>query len=483
MRRLALFTLLFACGPEAASPPFEPAIPAVEGFRPELTFYVRDGEQALFGGFDGALDQGRQLTLYGPEGEVAQVTADPDGRFSVELEPHARLKVGALEYRLRDPDEARVTAVHRPLSGAGHVPNDLVIGGGSEPFGVLVRSGDRGVNAFDLGEGLAAEGVRIDGSPYAVAVVDPAARRVAVADFDGGVVHVVDLRRRVVERALPAVEVELDTPFSLSRPFDVDGDGTVEEQVVRFLPGTPQAAGAAGGRLFVGFSSFLDRRRGSDPPVFLPGVLGVWDLADLDAPPKMVVLPAQNPQEVRPLPGGRVLITCSGALDVESGPRAASPGAVVSYDPVARTFDTIEMGDFLPGTAVLAAGRLVVGSLAGGAIRWMRPDGGDVSTIRLNDDAVDSVFRMVDLDGGLVGVPSFNTDSLHVFDARTGTLDPPPFYAPIPVGPGRPVFHGLQVLARRPGRRGVDFVGPDLFALTGIASELIPIELRKVLGP
>ena len=104
------------------------------------------------------------------------------------------------------------------------------------------------------------------------------------------------------------------------------------------------------------------------------------------------------------------------------------------------------------------------------------------------DAAANAVQRracltVVVIGGGLVGVPSFNTDRMHILDARTGAIDPEPFFAPLAVGPGRPLFDGLQIVAARPGRRGVDFRGPDLFALTGQASELIPIELRKVLGP
>ena len=60
---------------------------------------------------------------------------------------------------------------------------------------------------------------------------------------------------------------------------------------------------------------------------------------------------------------------------------------------------------------------------------------------------------------------------------------PPPFLKPFSVGPGKPIFDGAQILARRPGRAGVDFTGPDLFCLSGIASRIWPIETRKLLGP
>ena len=90
---------------------------------------------------------------------------------------------------------------------------------------------------------------------------------------------------------------------------------------------------------------------------------------------------------------------------------------------------------------------------------------------------------MIDLPGGLIGAASFNTDRLHVVDPRTRVVDPKPFCGPFVIGPGRPVFDGVQVCARRPGRAGVDFVEPDIYCLAGIASRVTPIELRKVLGP
>jgi hypothetical protein len=62
-------------------------------------------------------------------------------------------------------------------------------------------------------------------------------------------------------------------------------------------------------------------------------------------------------------------------------------------------------------------------------------------------------------------------------------VDGAPFFGPIAVGPGRPLFDGLQIVAPRPGRAGVDFVGPDHLALLGIASKIVPLDTQEVLGP
>lgn len=462
----------------------EGPIQAVTGMRPERMYYARSGAGAVLGGFDGALEAPGRIVSSGGV-LLAEVVPDPHGRFLLDVPPSDRITVeaegGSIELRLRDPSEARGAAVAcRPLTGAGDTPNDLLIGGTpSDPYGVLVRSGDGGVNAIDLAGGLE-DGVRIEGSPFMAAVVGGASRRIGVTDFRNGTVHVVDLDARRIERTLgPPPPVTLDAPHALPAPYDVDRDGVEETTVSRFTPSTPQALVVASDKIVVGYVSFLS----SSPAIFLPGVIAVWTASDLDRPPRTVVLPFPNPQEVRLLEDGRVLVVCSGTLDIgDLG--SPSEGGLVFFDPTSESIEsTIPLRDFLPGTAILAADRLIVGSLGRAEIRVMGTDGSAPVPIRLNEEAVDTVYRMVALDGGLVAVPSFNTDRLHILDARTGILDPAPFFGPLEVGPGRPIFDGLQVVARRPGRPGVDFTGPDLYALRGVASEVVAIELRKLLGP
>jgi hypothetical protein len=428
----------------------EPSIPDVAGLMPERTFYVRTSSGALFGGFDRALDRAIEV-------EGAPLAPDENGRFAISLPAKETIEVEGLTYRLRDPGSALLEAVRPALSGAGSVPNDLLIAGGADAYGVLVRSGDAGVSVIDLSRGLSDEGVRIDGHPFFAGIVDAQARRIAVSDYDGGEIHLIDLAAGTVERTLSAPEVVLDDESP-------------------FVARSPQSVVRAEDRLIAGYTGFVET---GPPAIYLPGVIASWSLADLDAPPRLLVLDVLNPQELRVLEDGRVLAVCSGAIEHQGGAHASTRGALVFFDPAALSVvETIEMQDFAPGSALIAADRIVVASVVRPRVRII-----DGEEIVVNDETVDSIFRLVDLGGGLVGVPSFDSDRLHVLDARTGELDPPPFYAPIAVGPGRPILDGLQIVAARPGRRGIDFVGPDLFALTGIASEVVPIELRKVLGP
>lgn len=491
-----LVASLFACGGDPpARGPWKPAVPEVPGVQLERIFAVRapDGA-ALVGGFDGAAAPGLELIVRGG-GESARVIADPRGRLRGALPASAEVTVERSDggfrpvtFAVRAPEVARRAAVAPSLGGAGSVPNDLVIAGA---HGLLVRSGDDAVSPLDLERGLTAErpGIRLPSgaNPYFVEPLDAAGDRAAVTAFGHHQVYVVRFSSGEVERALSVpVELEVEPPLVLPRPFDIDGDGEAETEVRRFSPRAPQSLARVGDWLLVGFSGFVSPRLdAARAPIYLPSVLVRWDLADLAAPPQVLPLPAFNLQEVRAQADGRVVAVCSGRLDYLDGDVTTnSPGAVYLVDvesmELRRSF---ELGAFAPTTALVFEDRVWVGSLARGVLRGLSLEGGAEREIVVNDEAVDSVFRLVDLGGGLIGVPSFNTDRLHILDAVTGELDPPPLYAPLEVGPGRPIFDGLQIVARRPGRPGVDFVGPDLFALSGIAARITPIELRQLFGP
>jgi hypothetical protein len=502
-------TMLAACHATQAPAGFEAAIPAVKDLALERMFAVATGTAgARLGGFDQAAAPGRVIVARDSVrvAELGRATVDANGRFSIDLSAKAGdvLVLGTADdpsvrvpFRVRDPAAARAAAVHPPIDGdAGSVPNDLVIAGS---HGILVRSGDNAVSPFDLSRGLSGSaGVRIpevDGrcgnfvaDPWFAVPLDDAGERIAVTAAGQRAIDLVDLGRGAIEKTLAvAAPIALDTPFSLARPIDVDGDCNPDTTVTSFVPREPQPIALVGDRLVAGFTSFLAPRvDGSSPPVYLPGVLANWAMADLDRAPSITLLGAFNPQEIRIRNSTEVFVVCSGILDHHEGTTAATTsGAIVVFDVQANAIvDRFDLGDFAPGTVIESNGALWVGSLVKGAVRRIDlVDRTKTNDLVVDDEMVDSLFRLVDLEGGLVGVPSFDTDRLHILDTRTGMLDPLPFGGPLAVGPGRPIFDGLQIVARRPGRRGVDFVEPDLYALSGIASLVTPIELRKVLGP
>lgn len=509
MRRLSSLLVLVcaACGDAGPTDDDLGRVPDLAGVRLEVMYAYATPEGGRFGGLDGALAPGLSAELRRAEGgAIGVVEPDAHGRFAID---HDVAVGGRLElvvegetvaFTVRDPASARREAVRPPLTGVGLVPNDLrIVGGPQDARGVVVRSGDNAVNLLDLETGFDGVplGVRLpdvpgdDGpvsaNPWLATPLDDRGSRVAVTAFLQARTYVLNLDAGTVVSTLALdAPVTLAAPFSLDEPFDVDGDGTPETEVQAFRPSSPQPVVVAQDRLLVAYASLLRAERGAGAgPIMLPGVVAAFDPDEPEAPARTRVLPFRNPQEMRVVGDDAVWVTCSGMLRVSGGVRALSPGGLVRLDPgTLAVTATVALDDFAPTTMLFAADRLWVASLARAEVLELDPaSGAELGRYRINDEGVDSVFRLLSLPGGQIGIPSFNTDRLHVLDPRTGTLDAPPYLGPLALGPGRPVFDGLQIVARRPGRAGVDYVGPDLFALSSIAARVVPVELRRVLGP
>lgn len=509
MRRVApsLAALMLACAPGVGGPDPDPAVPSEAGIALELMYFVRGPDGlARFGGLASSFGGAGSGWDFRVEGDTPR-SIEPDARGGFELElGRVDATSGVLHrdgqpierFRLREAEAARRAAVWPAVGGAGSVPNDLLfVGEGAPPRLVLVRSGDHAVSVFDLELGLdAGLGVRLPeldaargpmgAQPWFAAPL-PDGERVAVSAFLHGRVYVVHLPSLRVERSFePSGPVSLPAPIALPYPLDLDGDGRIVSSVSRFVPRCPQGVLVHGDHLFVAYSGFVaPRLSDARPPVYLPGVLLRFSLREPERAPQSLLLPFQNPQWLGLAQDpARLLVVSSGVLDADPEVRATSAGGVMLVSLDAFELEhSVDLGTRAPGSALLFEGELWVSSLVRPEVWRVALYGGDEAVFRLNDERVDSVFRLVPLPGGLIGAPSFNTDRLHVIDPRRRLLDPSPFFGPLELGPGRPIFDGLQVVARRPGRGGVDFVGPDLYALSGVASRVVPVELRKVLGP
>jgi len=71
----------------------------------------------------------------------------------------------------------------------------------------------------------------------------------------------------------------------------------------------------------------------------------------------------------------------------------------------------------------------------------------------------------------------FNSDQIAVVNTDNEQVNPFPYFAPFPAGirafdPNSILFDGVQSLAIRPGIPGLDFLGPDIFFITGISEQL-----------
>ncbi len=462
---------LLACGVEPAVPSQKGWVPDLPGYHLERSFLA----PGLLGGFDGAFPAGAEVRVDTAAGPILG-QADAWGRLALALPSTENVAVQIDKLRILY-ELPKHSPVHPLLSGAGAAPNDLVFEGDRA---LLVRSGDNALGVVDA-TGLAG-GVRLpDGAnPWFVAPLGDG--RAAVTAFGHDRIYLVDVDQSLVEQYLELQPVLLPEPFTLSRPYDLDGDGSLESSLTQVAPKGPQAVVVSQNRLWAAYSGFVTERRDGLPPVYVPGVVAAWTVDHWSQPPKVWVTPALNPQELRPLENGQVLLTMTGALDLVAV-AAVTPGLVSILDFEAGFTENVAVEDFAPGTAVLFEDHLWVGSLVRGQLLQVSLRNQERRLIQLSPDPVDSVFRLVELGGGLLAVPVFNSDRLHFVDMRTGALNPAPFFEALAVGPGRPLFDGLQIVARRPGRPGVDFVGPDLLALFGPASRIVPLELRQWLGP
>ncbi|MBI2375063.1 MAG: hypothetical protein HYV07_13790 [Deltaproteobacteria bacterium] len=495
--RLRIVALVLAgCASETTDPNDEPRVRDVPGYRLERMYAARgQSGRVHVGGFEGAAPAGSIVEIVTLNGTSSAAT-DTRGRFRTSLdtnEASVTLRIGDLEESFRVRDQGAFTRARRaPISGLGSVPNDVLV----DPDGsiAVARSQDNAVGLIEP-NGELGVGVRLpdsDGTPPRKAnpwfLAELGEKRVAVTAYGQSKVYVVDLSSSRVESSYSLEhEIPLASPFELTRPFDVDDDGQAESTITAFRPRGAQGLAVTDDFVLATFTSVFAAGVGADLPVVLPGVLARWSRASPSRAPETIVLDALNPQEVRVSPRGTAWVVCSGALARVGDPtRALTPGAVfeVGFDGELRVVRKLDLDDFAPSSAVELEGQLLVSSLVLGRVRSIPLDAPEnAATININELPVDSIFRLTPILGSLALVPSFNSDRLHVIDLVSGELDPPPFFEPLIIGEGGSFLSGLQVVATRPGRAGVDFTGPDLFALLGLASEVVPIELRKVLGP
>ncbi|MGI9534217.1 MAG: hypothetical protein ACR2NW_04650 [Thermodesulfobacteriota bacterium] len=82
------------------------------------------------------------------------------------------------------------------------------------------------------------------------------------------------------------------------------------------------------------------------------------------------------------------------------------------------------------------------------------------------------------IDSNGIGYTSlFQSDQIAVFNTENDEVNPFPAIAPFPAGirafdPESQFFDGVQDLAIRPGTQGVDFMGPNIFFITGLSEQL-----------
>jgi hypothetical protein len=483
-----------------------------------MALFMSEASVARLRGFDNAAPEGWVLSVVNQASQtlVAEVNADARGRFDVEfpaetdegfeIRPHLGSE-GAipLVFQARVREAAIPWMLRGRIAGTGSTPNQLLFAmdaphqGPSHAFVVL--SGDNAFDNMDVDSGsrgfpLAAFSDETDAlgpvpaAPWS-AVVN--AERAYVTLYAQRSVAMVDVAAgTAVTTARPQSPVVLVEPMTLEPPADSDGDGATESLATALLPRTPTGIALTHSALAVAYANVMSTSEAGHAQ-YGPGMLAVFPLTGdggLRGDVRVVITQFRNPQHVLALAGGRVVVSAPGELQRENGVwLAASDGGLEVYDVESLALTrAISLGRFAPSKPVLLPGETSVYVPSILRAQVMRADLETSATngpiLLETSDELRTVFECVSHLSGLVFCGIFDSDALVVVDSLDDTVRPWPFLEDISLGGGSPALrHGVQSLALRPGRNGVDRAGHDLLVLMSLASRVVALDTRFVMGP
>jgi hypothetical protein len=138
--------------------------------------------------------------------------------------------------------------------------------------------------------------------------------------------------------------VTLDAPAPLSRPYDLDGNGTLDATTETVHPTYPADLAVIDDRLFVSVSNYIVP---TGDPVAAPGLVLTFDLTT--APPTRIGAPhltaGFNPSGLTPLRDGRLIVTISGVNTIlGAGTIPITDSGVEVWSPSSDTSTWINLG-------------------------------------------------------------------------------------------------------------------------------------------
>jgi len=315
--------------------------------------------------------------------------------------------------------------------------------------------------------------------------------------------HVIDFNPTTgnVNTSTPLLEeYNLGGYHPISGSFDVDGDGSEEDAVQTVSMSYPSDLAVQGNQLFITMSNLINPIL---PAIAGPGTVRVFQINSsspyLTEATSPIITSDFNPTGVTPLPDGTVAITNSGVSDIFDA--AAHPMTNSSIDIIDPSTNTITANISL-GAASLSFKRLAVssdgltayiGSASYGELYAVDLENQTVlyshqSPITVTgNDAGSDYFSAVALsyDDWYLFAASFDNSAIYPVDIKANTPDVLPLAFPNPFVLGYPkgvtaenptgVNTGIGDIAIRPGIPGVDFNGPDIFAITGNPGTLVTI--------
>lgn len=286
----------------------------------------------------------------------------------------------------------------------------------------------------------------------------------------------------------------------ISQEFDVDGDGADERTVDHINQSYPGNLSAVSDKLYITMSNYISPIR---PAIAAPGTIIVFDILGSD--PYLakrgdpIITSDYNPTGVTRLPSGLIAITNSGVSDVWSG--VAHPITNSSIDILDPETDQI-IGNISLGEAALSFQEMAVTSDGAYAYIGSASFGEVYATDFINRSALYSHADPIRITGSSEGsdylssvalgydnwylfAASFDNSSIYTVDVTTSppavlpSAFPEPFVLGFPKGVTAEnptgTCTGVGAIAVRPGTPGIDFSGPDLFALTGSPGTLVTI--------
>lgn len=502
--------------------------PSRAGFARSNAFYERmalllvNDNRARLRGFDGAVPAGTVVAMLNGEGTtVATATADENGRFEMEADAFrdqvfvvrpGLANVSPLEFAARRRVDALRQSIQPRLAGTGSTPNHVLIPSDASVEGdtpaYVVLSGDNAVDNVMLDSASRArplvplEDVQSPGGPLTAAPWRAFARgsTVWVTRYGQGTFSTLDANAGTVKATSNALPLQdLVPPLALAPAADANGDGVEESLANQLLPRHPTDILVMDNVAYVTFANVLTTAASGNSQ-YGPGLLAAYDLRGDGTPTgvvRVVRLSYVNPQAVMAHPDGdHVVVSSTGALHRDATWRVESDGGL----DVVTTRDltlagTVNLGAFAPSRPVmLTDGKSVyVPSLLRAQLArvdlttravTLGPGAALPALQLLPTEDLRSTFECALHPTGLVLCAVFDQDALVFVDPRQDQVNPWPFSEPlvIPENAGD-VRWGLQGLAIRPGRNGVDRVGVDVVFLFSLASRLSAMDTRWVLGP
>ncbi len=525
---LLLTCALTACPPVTPSPNTPLPLPDTFVAFERMAVFQEEGDsgQARARGLDGALPSGTSLEIWDEESntKILDATGDANGRFDVRFgsQPNqAFVLIGkngarstpALQFRARVRRDGLSLSVNPRLAGTGSTPNQVVTPMDAASTGrttaFLVVSGDNTLDNVDWDDGTrtrplaplpdtAGAAGPVAATPWGTVVRGGLAY---VTRYGQGGVAVVDTVSGTVTAVVDAPGLlTLPTPLPLNPAADANGDGVPEDLATHLQPRAPTGVTLVGNTLLVTYSNVL-AVGGNGRAQYAPGVIHAVPLDNGGRPsgPGVTTFTSfDNPVHVIPHPNGsHAIVSASGQLiRGDSTWTAETDGGLDILDAATlQNAGVVNLGRYAPSRPVVLPGlnaiyvpsvlqaRLVRVDLTTNLVT--RGPGAALAALELETTtALRSVFECVPHLTGLVFCGIFDSDALVAVDMRDDTVRPWPFTTDVPLAAAAGNLKlGVQSLAVRPGRNGVDRTGPDILVLLGLASRVATVDTRFILGP